>query len=477
MKMKVCECNKKQTIADFILDNSECGRIEFVKFGWDLDWIVGKQRVPYVKKQGRIQWRVTTDCVLVDDIIQTFGLRADSEIDFHETSSYYAVKEISDTELAAFMKLWKVEYKLWHHNPNTRMVASCLRDFIYQKQVYPKDVFNAIWLEGSYTIEMFMYLFEVDKAQANRLLQAAGYSKKKCDEYYHINRAYKDRIKSCLEHTRIMIWDTRYEYSRKARIKNKISSVIRKIGESIEHLGERFSFQENVLAVWSEPVYGEKHALLNKLSIGIIFLLLLCVSIGVGSIFYQYLLSISHNPLGSSLLSFWGSVFGSMIAGSVTIITTYWIIRRSYKMDYHNERMSVLPVFRITIPKRHFSNYLEEKEQWCEDLESVTPVFEREVHKDMMLLKIENIGSGIAFKTNITGLWGSEDFEMSELAQMAPKYIITPDKVSIRATIQYYDIYGNLYMQTFQSDRFGKLCINGNPPELVMRTKRIRYCQ
>lgn len=177
------------------------------------------------------------------------------------------------------------------------------------------------------------------------------------------------------------------------------------------------------------------------------------------------------------MFSFWGSVFGAIVAGFITILTTHWIIKRSYQVDYHNERMNVLPVLGIEIPNRHFSNELDSKAEFISEIEELYSVCKHEFFNDMMLLKFENTGPGIAFKIKVSGMWGDEYFSLSELKVGGYKYIITQDCENFKVVVHYYDIYGNFYVQTFKSEVSHKLYANENPPELAMRTKRIRYCQ
>lgn len=48
-----------------------------------------------------------------------------------------------------------------------------------------------------------------------------------------------------------------------------------------------------------------------------------------------------------SIFGFWSGIIGALISGIVTIFTTLFIIRRSYKVDYHMERIAALPLFGI----------------------------------------------------------------------------------------------------------------------------------
>lgn len=474
MLIGVRQCDKSQTLAEFIRKNTECGRAVFEKFNWDADWIIAKQKVPFIRKEGKICWSIATERVLMDDVIQTFQLSSYSTIEFEECSACGSEKTISKNELNIFIKQWESEYKLWKHNPRTKGVSHYLKSYIKSTGVYPQNVFAAIWLETGYSIDDFMTLFDLGKKQANKLLQAAGYTKKKCDQYYLLNYEYQVRIKKCFIKTKEIIFKTGYAFTKRAAFKRSVSARIRSMGHTIENLGDKIGFQENALARWIEPVYSERNALLNKIAVPLVVIILIVAGVGIGSAFFNKLVALGVKP-ESSMYSFWGSVFGAMIAGLITIITTYWIIKRSYQIDYHNERMEVLPVLSIEIVRRHFSNI--EDTEFLSELKDKYRIYEHELFDDMMLMEITNIGSGIAFKIEVEGMWGDEGFFLSEVQKEKRKYIVTYDREDFHLNVRFYDVYGNLYMQTFESELSNKLCVSGNPPELVMRTKRIRYCQ
>lgn len=479
--MKVRECDKSQTLGSFIRENTECGRAVFEKFGWNQDWIVAREKVPFIRKNGRIYWNIPIESVLMQDVIQTFQLYADSEIEYEECVYYGSCKAVDAQEIKMFIKLWKQEYKMWKHNPGTKRVAGFLRKYLENTEVYPENVFAAIWLETGYILEDFMALFGLQKREADKLLQAAGYVKKKCDDYYLLNSDYKKGIKNCFEKAKEILRESGYSYTKRASLKRKMSGAICYAGEKIQNAGDRLGYQENILARWIEPVIGERNALLNKMTVPLVLILLLAAGLGVGGVFYHKLVS-GDIHADSSLLGFWGSVFGAVIAGLVTILTTHWIIERSYKLDYHTERMSVLPVFSVSIQKRHFDT-LNTVPDFIKDMKKQYAVYEHEIFEDMMLMKISNIGCGIAFGIKVLGMWGSDEyFSLSEIENNNFKYIITRDTECFQIHICYYDIYGNYYMQKFSSEKpvdtlNDCIVVNGNPPELVMRTKRIRYCQ
>jgi ABC-type Fe3+ transport system permease subunit len=121
------------------------------------------------------------------------------------------------------------------------------------------------------------------------------------------------------------------------------------------NIGKKQRFMSNGLSNWKEPAYGERKEhgekiLIATLTIGMAAFVIIIMTMFI----WQF--STKPNELSDTLYSFWGSIIGAMIAGLVTICTTYLIIRRSYKIDYHRERMDVLPFFEIKMIKKSFFN-------------------------------------------------------------------------------------------------------------------------
>ena len=56
-----------------------------------------------------------------------------------------------------------------------------------------------------------------------------------------------------------------------------------------------------------------------------------------------------------TIYGFWSGIVGALLAGLVTIFTTYFIIRRSYKVDYHAERIAAMPFFTVKTVSLDFS--------------------------------------------------------------------------------------------------------------------------
>lgn len=111
------------------------------------------------------------------------------------------------------------------------------------------------------------------------------------------------------------------------------------------------TYQTSPNRAWNKPAYSERKYKAEKLFSAICVIGMIAFSIGVIGLFVKEFQALQQK--GSSgadfgtLYGFYGSIVGSVIAGLVTIFTTYLIIKRSYKVDNHQERMSALPHFRL----------------------------------------------------------------------------------------------------------------------------------
>lgn len=106
-------------------------------------------------------------------------------------------------------------------------------------------------------------------------------------------------------------------------------------------------------------------------------------------------------------------------------MTTYFLIKHEYKVDYHKERMSVLPVFSF-IHICDKNKYIDEK-----------------------------------------GKWNADSYPLEMLENTAQN-----------DTISYMDLYGNKYTQRFKMDKSAdRYNITTFPLELTFRTKLMRYQQ
>ena len=131
------------------------------------------------------------------------------------------------------------------------------------------------------------------------------------------------------------------------------------------------------------------------------------------------------------------------------------MIQRSYKIDYHQERMAVMPILRVYNIANHFD---------CEMVPDTITGYINSldfVHaytsNDAMLLCIENIGKGISFDTIIReGVIDDDEFCLSSLGINDKRYLIMYSQKEIHIKFEFRDIFGNLYYQTCVGYEKGK---------------------
>lgn len=100
---------------------------------------------------------------------------------------------------------------------------------------------------------------------------------------------------------------------------------------------------------------------------------------------------------------------------------------------------------------------------------------------ESMLIEIHNQGRGPAFNMEISGGWMEyDDGTCNSIMIGESTYVVIPSYVKDSIHLTYYDMFGNYYSQDF----LGKTSYDANaknfaaePPQLVLRTNRIRYRQ
>ena len=255
------------------------------------------------------------------------------------------------------------------------------------------------------------------------------------------------------------------------------------IGDRISEYGRKKNYFNINNIDWNEPAYKKTENPMDKLlSAFLVIVMLIFVIVIVGSFMYQF--GSAGGNTNDSLYGFWGSIAGSMIAGLITIFTTYLIIQRSYKIDYHQERIAMLAFFEVRIISNHFST--ESKDDIPKKVRNIFNnhiYYDNCIKDDAMLIEFKNVGRGPAFQVAIEGL--TEDYEnpfFQSIVVMNKKYVVCYSLYNINIKVRFCDIYGNYYYQSFVSERNSysdeSYCeLNTRPPELLLRTKKTRYIQ
>ncbi len=470
-----------QRLEGILREYDVAGHVKMSLYGLDNEWLSSGESVPFIRKKGVMYWDVPIKEIRVRDLINTFYLNhgCDMEIDIENTQYWGDFRYDIPRITKLFMKYWKEckrHWRPWGHN----IKGKCLEQLIKKAGVFPRDVLSAIWLNEIYDISEFSRMFSVSKHAAKNILIACGYWKKKCDTEYMLYSERREDVWKCVEKAN----SSNAELGIGAKCGNKVRTQlvhgINSVSMTLQNLSGKLAFQSSPVIQWNEPAYGERKRLIETFFIVMLVLIMLTIT-GVGIGLFAVHVSLGYSGSAESIYGFWGAIIGSIIAGLVTILTTYFIIHRSYKIDYHNERISVLPFFQTKVIAEHFS------------MEDEEPDFVKEVSKesicvgyglrdDSILIEIKNVGHDIAFAVKMSGTWGAyADYSFQSIYLNEKVYLVVETHDELEFKIEYHDLYGNLYFQKFvrnESNLDGKyVYFESTPPELVNRTKRTRYCQ
>lgn len=198
----------------------------------------------------------------------------------------------------------------------------------------------------------------------------------------------------------------------------------------------------------------------------------------------------SHNIQKENWLgfiaSFWGAIIGAVLSGLATVVTTWLIIRRSYRIDYHRERIEFLPILQLSArndielelrDSKHLQDIIKHYRIWNRGWDELPETFK--------VFEIKNVGKGIAIKPKIASeveeaVFGVPSFA-AIVSQESVLFIEDFDYVYNGAiTFSFFDIFDNFYNQNFLLDVDEEESIwniQMSMPQLVLKTQRIRYEQ
>lgn len=157
------------------------------------------------------------------------------------------------------------------------------------------------------------------------------------------------------------------------------------------------------------------------------------------------------------------SFLSVILAAIVTITTTFFIVHQNKRIDYHKERLSVMPFLEISL----------EISQLGINETNIKP-------RKRVQLFAANKGNGLAInvleKDSDFGCSIPKNITVNSCAELEEYDNYFPEEV----TLQFKDIFENEYEQTFQVLYLSENStsnIYSSPPELVKRTSRFRYIQ
>jgi len=305
------------------------------------------------------------------------------------------------------------------------------------------------------------------------LLYFSGYEKK--EDYYYLveDRRWKiinacNATKCCEESDSILGFGDRINIIRR--------NYYLKKQEKYQAKSDVISLKYKANAFKVDPANGERissySSMFSKIMIGMVILL-------GGMILIWIIRKYSNlNGTDEKTLDFCNTLLAASLPCFATLITTYLLIQHEYKVDYHRERMSSLPIFKFEHVDK--DSLLKKNKKDCLRKKIKSVFFDTAYmdikNSDYDVYKLSNIGYGIGF--NVRHNRGDEIFSFGDIAQGEYCFIGMKKYSSLGYTIEYTDIYGNKYTQSFEVDRNGTdYSIITYPPELVLRTKRLRYQQ
>jgi hypothetical protein len=440
--------------------------------------------VPFVIRNNKLVWKVSLDEVTLLDLFKieewNGSVPYDSTVNVNISGSIIGISETVDlsAELYFFKKFYKAKQREWRPYERRIKLKSVIK-YMSENHILPEDLFSAIWMKHIYQIQEVMYLFGVNRTDADNILRASGYIKKTESSNYILNQDRKKSVILCFEKAESAASELKDRMKLKYRFRQWICRMIRSYGTGVLDLSDRLSYYDLCTADWEEPVYGKKKEYFKSIVFCIIiaFVIILCILI--------INFSAKAEQGNSSELS---TLFSAIIAGIISVLTTYAIMHQTYKIDYHQERLAAMPVFKAEIiPTEDLK--VAENDDYKAYIDGICNALNIDRVEDQSqgeaggyILKIENYGKGVAFHVNIGGIWAPyDDVRMASFNIGQVKYILIQRAENIFLKCNYYDLYGNYYIQNLEGakDYCGILYkeMEADPPELELRTKRIRYCQ
>lgn len=334
-------------------------------------------------------------------------------------------------------------------------------------------------LTFSLLIKNIPELNNVPNKKLEVILFLSGYKKRPSDGWYYLDGNRKKTILNVCASTKVFSEQEQLNYSvrEKVYIKKK-----RRIVDKINRLYEkqkRINLKHAGNAFYVDPSNGERHGFIIRVIYPLIFLaVIICVSF----IFLRSSMQLSNMAKDGKvsfvdLSAFYGVIIGSVVTGLVTAFTTFLMIQREYKVDYHHERVEVLPVFTI-LKVRNSKQYFDEHGNYLgNDERPYIKCSYGALVENPLVIRMKNSGKGIALEVTIDN--ADEDF-LGDFDVREEKLVYFPYNFEEKffMNIKFRDIYDNIYTQRFELYNMGEETLVRNySPMLVMRTSRVRYQQ
>lgn len=441
------------------------------------DWMmIGFNKLPFIIHNGKMQWGTDIHQVLLGDFCNTFQT---NNISFH-TCSYTSF----DEEQRIKRSRYEFEIAWKEFRKASRVKVSLLDLFRFRRVVYKIPISPMSFVQAVYQVQYgsvyeYCTLFSCKENEMISILKCLGFSIANGNNDVRIDYEHVEAMRRICAHAEEL---TRYTNSgRRNYLLVKLSSFFYCFECYFRDCKDSIRLQLGGNAVPNELVRGEKErhweSAVTLIIVGFVTIITLY------SIYYvaNYLIDLkSQEDLdvwNSAYSSFLGSAFGAGISGLAAIVTSYLVINRNYKVDYHNERLSVLPVFYITCEQ--FDTQIHGSSQVNQFQSDKEKIYMGYYMTEPMMVKIINKGRGTAFQVILKRF--ADDWDSISTGMLVPNDAasIVIEKGSYSSLcLEYYDLYHNKYTQMFQiSHDRNEFQVNAYQPDLIERTTRARYQQ
>lgn len=359
--------DKNKKVLDFLLkkidmyaekSNGKDVNLIIDNYQYDCFRMEDEELLPFVLLEGKIEWNVPIKDIRIREIINTFSEDNTQGIEFHFQSRYgigdrdYDLKKIRRQSLI----YWKKYAKEWGMpRKNIQKIARETRKFLYQFPVSPQVLIKSVFCVFSTTIEVrtFQDVYNIrvkDKNKIRSFLKFLGYQQKEKDIYWRVDERIeniKQLCSLCEEYMRIA---NNKNFYLSSRVKLTVANVFRNISNKFQNIAEKIDLRWSANAYPIEPANGERESKITTFIMFFSIIVMLVISVG-GIIFVikelRNIVTLDQLSLWGSSSGFLGDIVGSIIAGITTIATTYFIVHKNDKIDFHQERMKILPVFQL----------------------------------------------------------------------------------------------------------------------------------
>lgn len=391
-----------------------------------------------------------------------------------------------------FLRYWSTDSKNWGLSFSQK--RKCKKALISEVNFLgraPQTIVESVLQNHEYdSLGEICSLLKCNLPTAEQLLVLCGYRFQPILNQYYIDTKRANDIRNTLDKIEAFensnLCGTNY-YSFNNRLNTYHRRILSSIAQGLERKIGTISSKVSENSQMVDPANGER-----KKNMSIFLYTLISIAFILFSVFGLFFIGNSINQeviASTNTLSwietngFWGALLGATITGCATIMTTFLIVTKNNQIDYHRERMAVLPVLSV-VQIHNIENYVNPQFELKSKVKIPSEsffVFEGSGFEYMYLFKVKNIGNNIAISTEFLGLDARDslyDFTSGE-----EKYILINLWEDRNIIFYFNDIYNNMYCQRIEltpqvSDSTKKVyLIRNNPPELYARTNRVRYIQ